>query len=91
MLLSVPYALKAGDAQTIGGLPPSAFVLAGPMSGGASGSAMANAATSSTAAPSTTTSNVTRTGGTVNAIPLFTTEKKRKLDLSSLTEKKIIF
>lgn len=28
LLLSVPYALKAGDAQTIGGLPPSAFVLA---------------------------------------------------------------
>src|SRR5258708_1312818 len=28
MLLSVPYALKAGDAQTVGGLPPSAFVLA---------------------------------------------------------------
>jgi hypothetical protein len=27
-LLSVPYALKAGDAATIGGLPPSAFVLA---------------------------------------------------------------
>jgi hypothetical protein len=28
MLRSVPYALKAGDAQTIGGLPPSAFLLA---------------------------------------------------------------
>ena len=28
LLLSVPYALKAGDAETIGGLPPSAFVLA---------------------------------------------------------------
>ncbi len=28
LLLSVPYALKAGDAQTVGGLPPSAFVLA---------------------------------------------------------------
>lgn len=30
LLLSVPYALKAGDAQTIGGLPPSAFVLSTP-------------------------------------------------------------
>ena len=30
LLLSVPYALKAGDAQTIGGLSPSAFVLAAP-------------------------------------------------------------
>jgi hypothetical protein len=33
LLLSVPYALKAGDAATIGGLPPSAFVLAAPPSG----------------------------------------------------------
>jgi trimeric autotransporter adhesin len=33
LLLSVPYALKAGDAATIGGLPPSAFVLAAPGSG----------------------------------------------------------
>ena len=30
LLLSVPYALKAGDAATIGGLPPTAFVLAAP-------------------------------------------------------------
>lgn len=29
-LVSVPYALQAGDAQTLGGLPPSAFVLATP-------------------------------------------------------------
>jgi N-acetylneuraminic acid mutarotase len=28
LLVSVPYALKAGDAATIGGLPPSAFVMA---------------------------------------------------------------
>jgi hypothetical protein len=33
LLLSVPYALKAGDAATVGGLPPSAFVLAAPLSG----------------------------------------------------------
>jgi hypothetical protein len=31
MLLSVPYALKAGDAQTLGGLPPSAFMLSVPV------------------------------------------------------------
>jgi N-acetylneuraminic acid mutarotase len=30
LLMSVPYALKAGDAETVGGLPPSAFVLAAP-------------------------------------------------------------
>ena len=28
LLLSVPYALKAADAETVGGLPPSAFMLA---------------------------------------------------------------
>ena len=30
LLLSVPYALKAADAQTLGGLPASAFALAVP-------------------------------------------------------------
>ena len=36
MLMSVPYALKAGDAQTVGGLPASAFVLNASPAGGAS-------------------------------------------------------
>src|SRR5580704_16188602 len=30
LLVSAPYALKAGDAETVGGLPASAFVLAAP-------------------------------------------------------------
>src|SRR6267378_5197604 len=30
LLLSVPYALKAADAETLGGLPASAFILAAP-------------------------------------------------------------
>ena len=30
LLVSAPYALKAGDAETVGGLPASAFVLANP-------------------------------------------------------------
>ena len=34
LLLSVPYALKAADAQTLGGLPASAFALATPARGG---------------------------------------------------------
>ncbi len=37
LLVSAPYALKAGDAETIGGLPPSAFVLANGSQGAASG------------------------------------------------------
>jgi trimeric autotransporter adhesin len=32
LLVSAPYALKAGDAETIGGLPPSAFAPADPAS-----------------------------------------------------------
>jgi len=72
LLLSVPYALKAGDAATVGGLPPSAFVLAAPaMSTGADLNSPAPSTSASGAPPAT--SNVTTTGGTVNAIPLFTT------------------
>ena len=33
LLVSVPYALKAADAETLGGLPASAFVLANPQTG----------------------------------------------------------
>jgi hypothetical protein len=73
LLLSVPYALKAADAETIGGLPPSAFMLAAPVSSGASSNrAEPSSPTSSSGAPPVT-SNVTTTGGTINVIPLFTT------------------
>ena len=73
MLLSVPYALKAVDAQTIGGLPPSAFVLAAPPSSGAASAAASSSAASPSSPPPPATSNVTTTGGTVNALPMFTT------------------
>jgi hypothetical protein len=43
LLVSAPYALKAGDAETIGGLPPSAFVLANGSQGAASGVRQASA------------------------------------------------
>jgi hypothetical protein len=72
LLLSVPYALKAGDAQTLGGLPASAFMLVAPTNGAAPTALNSRAANASTAAPSTM-SNVTTTGGIVNGIPLFTT------------------
>ena len=65
LLLSVPYALKAGDAQTLGGLPPSAFMLA-PQPG--SSSAMTSAqspAVVSTATPPPPS-------GTLDFIPMFT-------------------
>jgi hypothetical protein len=68
MLLAVPYALKAGDAQTIGGLPPSAFVLATP---GAISSG--NNATSGAGGPSVPQPTAGVTGsGTANYLPLWT-------------------
>jgi hypothetical protein len=66
LLVSAPYALKAGDAETIGGLPPSAFVLAAPA---AIRSAAANA-TAETVSPLTAT-DVTTTGGTADYLPIF--------------------
>jgi len=72
LLVAVPYAMKAADAETIGGLPPSAFVLAAPPSSGNVTSATSNAAITASAPPPAS-SNVTTTGGTVNTLPLFTT------------------
>ncbi len=71
LLLSVPYALKAVDAETIGGLPPSAFVLAAPAGSASAFNATANASSSTTAPPPA--SGVTTSGGTVNLIPLWST------------------
>src|SRR5207245_3841386 len=71
LLVAVPYALKAADAQTIGGLPPSAFILAAPPSSGVdSATTAAPALTSSSTAP-LVTSNVTTTGGTRGPLPMF--------------------
>jgi trimeric autotransporter adhesin len=54
LLLSVPYALKAGDATTIGGLPPSAFVLAAPPNSAAAAPLDASATTQTSAPPTGT-------------------------------------
>ncbi|MGA8214923.1 MAG: hypothetical protein WB799_15105 [Candidatus Sulfotelmatobacter sp.] len=73
LLVSAPYALKAGDAETVGGLPPSAFVLAAaPAIGSATASSPAASAAAESVSPATT-SDVTTTGGTLNTIPLFFT------------------
>jgi hypothetical protein len=63
LLTSVPYALKAADAATLGGLPASAFVLAGT-------SASTGAAIAPAAYPDAT-STVTTTGGTANKLAKF--------------------
>jgi trimeric autotransporter adhesin len=77
LLVSAPYALKAGDAETLGGLPPSAFALAGTGTTAAK-TTITTSARSSTSIPSvaaspSSTSNVTTTGGTLHALPMFTT------------------
>ncbi|MGA8154541.1 MAG: hypothetical protein WB952_26590 [Terriglobales bacterium] len=66
LLLSVPYALKAVDAQTLGGKPASAFVLA-PTGSGWGAEASAPGSTKSQAAKPQFTSS-----GKLNYIPLFT-------------------
>jgi len=63
LLVSVPYALKAADSATLGGLPPSAFALAG-----------ANASASAAIVPAISpdaASTVTATGGTANKLAKF--------------------
>ena len=67
LLVSAPYALKAGDAETLGGLPPSAFMLATPALNSASSSSNANATQSSAPPPA---GAVTGTG-TANYVPLW--------------------
>ena len=66
LLLSVPYALKAGDAETIGGLPPSAFVLAAPGSSQSTGAAPVLGGSADAPAPPPAVN--------MNFIPEFTTD-----------------
>jgi len=65
LLLSVPYALKAGDAQTVGGLPPSAFVLAPPAKSDSSATLSSSSNSSSNSPPLGGT-------GTTDYLPIWT-------------------
>jgi hypothetical protein len=65
LLLSVPYALKAGDAETVGGLPPSAFLRATPEQGAATASSSAG-----NLAPAL--QPIVHGNGTLNFVPLWT-------------------
>jgi len=71
LLVAVPYALKAHDAETIGGLPPSAFMLAPQASSSISAVSAAGTATGSTAAPPP--SGAVTGAGTVGYVPLWDT------------------
>jgi len=64
LLLSVPYALKAGDAETIGGLPPSAFVRAASPTSSSSSDAQSS--------PASVPPPALGGGGTLDFIPLWT-------------------
>ena len=64
LLASVPYAMKAGDATTLGGLPASAYALAG--SAAALQTVLGNPNVTSNAV-----TTVTTTGGTSGQLPLF--------------------
>lgn len=62
LLASVPYAMKAVDAATLGGLPASAFALAG---------ASTTGQTASSVFPDASSSTVTTPGGTAGYLPVF--------------------
>jgi hypothetical protein len=76
LLVAVPYALKAGDAETVGGLPASAFVLAngGQATAGSAKSGAGEGSASSRAAKNSPPANPDVTGvGTVDYIPMWDT------------------
>jgi hypothetical protein len=74
LLVSAPYALKAGDAETIGGLPASAFVLAGPVGSGKSSSSPEASNGTPSMRKSSPPANADVTGtGTVGYIPIWNT------------------
>ncbi len=75
LLVSVPYALKAGDAQTLGGRPASDFALANASSVSSAPTTAKSAAPSATAAAISAVQNPTTsiTGtGVADFIPLWT-------------------
>jgi len=70
LLVSVPYALKAADASTLGGLPASAFVLAGSQTA-TNATAPALATTARPDATTATSTAVTTTGGATGNLAVF--------------------
>ena len=74
LLLSVPYALKAADAETIGGLPPSAFVLANKTQGTGPSTKSAPASTPAASKNNAPPANADITGkGKLDFIPMWDT------------------
>jgi len=72
LLLSVPYALKAADAETIGGLPPSAFALANKNQASGTGTKSVSAGVPATAKNAAPAANPAVTGkGVLDFIPMW--------------------
>jgi trimeric autotransporter adhesin len=70
LLVGMPYALKAADADTVGGLPPSAFVMAAPQ---ATGSASPGTSSSQVSSDTGSLPPAALNGsGTTNYVPLWT-------------------
>ena len=74
LLVSVPYALKAGDAETLGGKPLSSFVLNEAQAASSSNTTPTTLTAASTTAPPKTASSPTplATTGTANYVAKFT-------------------
>jgi len=79
LMVSVPYALKAADAETLGGLPPSAYVTrdeltnASAAAGGAAPtSAYINTAAINSAANRAVAAAIAASGATAGYLPVFT-------------------
>ena len=72
LLMSVPYALKAADAETVGGFPASAFMLAAPASSSSSTSSSSTASATAAASTDSTATLAVGGGGTANFISLWT-------------------
>ena len=72
LLVAVPYALKAGDAETIGGLPASAFMLANGNKTTSATAASGTASAATTAKSSAPPANPAVTGkGVLDFIPMW--------------------
>ncbi len=65
LLASVPYAMKASDAETLGGLPASAFLRTGAQSGGIAPPASASGGKAARPA-------ITVSGAKAGYVPVFT-------------------
>jgi len=72
LLLSVPYALKAGDAETLGGMPASAFVQAASNTAHGAAAANAGAKASATSGSRPIPAAAVTGSGTTNFIPIWT-------------------